>query len=247
MSVSNSTFSGFRFKRFTVAHDMCAMKVGTDSIMLGSWTKPLNTDTEILDLGSGSGILSLMMAQQSVDHAHVIGVETDKKSFEQSVHNAENSMFDTKVKFVHSRIQQFYSSKRYQLIISNPPHFQTKNFQQAIADKHLHRMEARSQETLSYNELLRNVHRLLDTTGRFSCVIPTQNIHQFEGLAIQYGMYLSKRVDVHSGVYNVSIRSLLEFTYEKVIPDASRLVIYDTNGSYSEEYRALCKDFYLDF
>jgi len=247
MPVLNSKFSGVRFKQFLVAHDMCAMKINTDSIILGSWTKPLDSDFEILDIGSGSGVLSLMMAQQSAEHAHITGVETDKKSFEQSIKNSLSTRFNAKIKFVQSRIQHFYSSQRYHLIISNPPHFQNKSSQHAIADKHLHRMEARSQETLSPDELLKNVDRLLDASGRFCCVLPTQMIIQFEGLALLYGLYLNKRLDVHSCANNISIRSLLEFSYKKHSPAVSSLVIYDAHGSYSEEYRALCHDFYVGF
>lgn len=245
MPVLNSKFSGVRFKQFLVAHDMCAMKINTDSIILGSWTKPFDSDFEILNIGSGSGVLSLMMAQQSVEHAHIIGVETDKKSFEQSIQNSLSTKFDAKIKFVQSRIQHFYSSQRYHLIISNPPYFQNNSSQQSIADKHLHQMEARSQKTLSPDELLKNVDRLLDPSGRFCCVLPTHMIIQFECLALPYGLYLNKRLDVHICANNISIRSLLEFTYKKHSPAVSSLVIYDANGSYSEEYKALCNDFYI--
>lgn len=245
MPVLNSKFRGVRFKQFLVAHDMCAMKINTDSIILGSWTKPLDRDFQILDIGSGSGVLSLMMAQQSAEHAHIIGVETDKKSFEQSIQNSLSTRFDAKIKFVQSRIQHFYSSQCYDLIISNPPHFQNEPAQHSIADKHLHRMEARSQETLSPDELLKNVDRLLDTSGRFCCVLPTHKIIEFEGLALLYGLYLNKRLDIHNCANNISIRSLLEFTYKQQRPAVSSLVIYDTHGSYSKEYRALCNDFHV--
>ncbi len=243
----NVPFAGFRFKQFSVAHDKCAMKVGTDSIMLGSWTQPNEDDVSILDIGSGSGVLTLMMAQQASNKAHIVGVETDYKAYRQSVVNAFNSPFNDQVNFVQAKIQHFYSSNKYQLILSNPPYYHLNQFQEGIADKHLQRIKARSQLTLSHDELLRHVHRLLESTGRFCCVIPTPLVHKFEHLALQYGLYLNQRLDVHSGIYNVSIRSLLTFSYQKSILATSRLVIYDTAGGYTPEYQSLCKDFYLNF
>lgn len=237
----------FRFKKFVVEHDRCAMKVGTDSIILGSWTEP-NNAKYILDIGSGSGILTLMMAQKASPKTMLTGVELDERAHDQSEQNVQRAHFPQAIKMLNADIKTIYPSQKYDLIITNPPYFKDE----IIAEQRRNpistsRNQARSQSSLSHDELCETASRMLSENGQFVCILPTQEIDAFIVKARAVGLLLEDRVEIHSNILAKSIRTILRFVFTSNVLNVSRLVIYDNDGEYTEEYKELCKDFYLNF
>lgn len=237
----------FRFKKFVIEHDRCAMKVGTDSIILGSWTKPVDAKY-ILDIGSGSGILTLMMAQKALPTAMITGVELDARAHEQSEQNVRRAGFGQAIKMLNADVKTIYPSKKYDLIISNPPYYKDE----IAADLRRNpisssRNQARSQACLSHEELCATASRMLAQDGQFVCILPTKEIEDFIVKAKSEGLVLEDRVEIHSYISAQSIRTLVRFVFVSKVLNVSRLVIYDSKGQYTKEYKSLCKDFYLNF
>jgi len=241
-SLSAERPEAFRFKKFVIEHDRCAMKVGTDSIILGSWTKPVDAKY-ILDIGSGSGILTLMMAQKALPTAMITGVELDARAHEQSEQNVRRAGFGQAIKMLNADVKTIYPSKKYDLIISNPPYYKDE----IAADLRRNpisssRNQARSQACLSHEELCATASRMLAQDGQFVCILPP-----FIVKAKSEGLVLEDRVEIHSYISAQSIRTLVRFVFASKVLNVSRLVIYDSKGQYTKEYKSLCKDFYLNF
>jgi tRNA1Val (adenine37-N6)-methyltransferase len=246
-SLSAERPEAFRFKKFVIEHDRCAMKVGTDSIILGSWTKPVDAKY-ILDIGSGSGILTLMMAQKALPTAMITGVELDARAHEQSEQNVRRAGFGQAIKMLNADVKTIYPSKKYDLIISNPPYYKDE----IAADLRRNpisssRNQARSQACLSHEELCATASRMLAQDGQFVCILPTKEIEAFIVKAKSEGLVLEDRVEIHSYISAQSIRTLVRFVFASKVLNVSRLVIYDSKGQYTKEYKSLCKDFYLNF
>jgi tRNA1Val (adenine37-N6)-methyltransferase len=236
----------FRFKHFTVEHDHCAMKVGTDSIALGSWVEPGNS-IHILDIGSGCGLLALMMAQKSRADAKIVGVEIDESAFLQSCINTKKSPFPARINMFNHDILDFKPSRKFDLIISNPPYFQKTSLYNKVKGNHQAREIARSQHSLNHSDLLSCVSRLLDQEGKFSAILPYDVMSEFLDKAKLYGLHIAERVDLYNSTKTKPIRTMFTLMPHANNLNVSRLVIYDDKGQYSDEYKTLCKDFYLNF
>lgn len=241
--------AGFQFKQFYVRHDRCAMKVGTDSIMLGSWAEP-GLAQHILDIGSGSGVLSLIMAQKSVDSASVLGIDLDEDAVQQATENAQSSPWHSKVRFAHQDAATYQPKVAFDLIISNPPYYVPKQGDltpgeaQYIAPQ---RRQARHTLALTHHALLQTVKRALSPKGRFVCVLPMDYANLLLEVAVVHGLHCARRTDVRSTLRKPLTRSLLELGPIAKPCESDTLTIHHPLGGYSDEYRALCQDFYLDF
>ena len=229
----------FRFKQFTVFHDKCAMKVGVDGVTIGAWAD-VNGAKSILDVGCGSGLIALMLAQRS--DAEVTAVDIDAQSILQSGVNIENSPWKERISLLHSSFQNFAESYsgQFDLIVSNPPFFinSLKNPSQS-------RAVARHTDTLLHEDLVKNAKKLLAENGKFCVILPVLEGEQFIELAENEGLFCSQKVSVFPNLEKPAKRLLLEFKNEKNVCLESKITIEKERGVYTDEYRELVKDFYL--
>lgn len=229
----------FRFKQFTVFHDKCAMKVGVDGVTLGTWADVSNAKS-ILDVGCGSGLIALMLAQRS--EAEITAVDIDAQCILQSDENIENSPWKERISLVHSSFQDFAEnySGQFDLIVSNPPFFinSLKNPLQS-------RAVARHTDTLLHEDLVKNAKKLLAENGMFCVILPVLEGKQFIELAENEGLICSQKVSVFPNLEKPAKRLLLEFKNEKTDCHESKITIEKERGVYTDEYRELVKDFYL--
>ena len=236
--------SHFNFKQFSVQQDLCSMKVGTDGVLLGAWT---NTDNarRILDIGTGTGLIALMLAQRST--ANITAVDAEANACEQAKINFDDSPWADRLQLVQSKIQDFYSDYLFDLIVSNPPYFSGY-----YSSDDLSRDIARSADILlPYEDLIAAAKRLLKADGRLSLILPANQQEKIVTIANQNGLALSRLTFVKTKNTKESKRILLEFvnTSNQVKAIIDELIIQsDDNGRvYTQEYIHLTKDFYLAF
>jgi len=238
----------FKFKEFTVKQDKCAMKIGTDGVLLGAWASLKNNPNSILDIGSGTGIIALQIAQRS-DAEIIDALEIDDNAYEQTVENFENSDWGDRLFCYHASVQQFINEidDKYDLIISNPP-FYNDDFE----TKSKARNTARFTSSLSFNELLISVSKLLEKDGLFSTIIPFKEEQHFIELASKAHLFPSRMCRVKGTPKSKIKRSILEFSF-LAMPDGrqeseieiTELIIELERHQYTKEYVALVQDFYL--
>ena len=230
----------FKFKQFSIQQDKAAMKVGTDGVLLGVWTE-LDNPYSILDIGSGTGLISLMMAQRS--NAEVIdAVELEDNAYEQTVENFENSDWGDRLFCYHASFQEFVNEidDTYDLIISNPP-FYNSTYKELDSERAL----ARHSESLSYNELLLGVSKLLSPNGSFSVIIPFNEEENFIKIANEYLLFSNRITRVRGLVQSKIKRSLIQFSFTQKTIKETELIIEKERHNYTNEYKNLVKDFYL--
>jgi tRNA1Val (adenine37-N6)-methyltransferase len=236
---------GFQFKQFTIEHDACAMKVGTDSIMLGSWVEPKSVQ-RILDIGTGSGLLGIMLAQKAQDTCLIDGIDIDAVAISQAQRNAKNCPWAERLSFYHISLQQFSFDNGYDLIVSNPPYFPIN-----VSANKTHyaksRPNARQTIELDHATLLQEVAKHLSENGKFCCVLPVDVAKVFEVHAKSVGLYCTRELQVQPKHKTHVTRLLLEFSCIKKTKTCAQLSIYNHLGRYSKEYIVLCKDYYLNF
>ena len=232
----------FQFKQFSVSQDQCAMKIGTDGVLLGAWTPINNCPKAILDIGTGTGIIALMLAQRS-DAQQIDALEIDENAYEQAVDNFENSQWGDRLFCFHAGLDEFIEEPEdeYDLIVSNPP-FYTDDFQSENEQRDL----ARFQEAMPFEDLVEAAALLLSKTGIFSVIIPFKEEEKFIALANEYDLFPIKITRVKGTPTAEIKRSLLAFSQLKLDSFSSdELVIETSRHQYTAEYIALTKDFYL--
>ena len=230
----------FRFKKFEISQDQCAMKINTDGVLLGAWANA-SQKSRILDIGTGTGVIAIMLAQRS-DAKEIVGVEIDALSYEESLQNMKSSAWSQHLFAVHKPIQEYAktSKKKFDLIVSNPPFFTGGTFsstQKRTLVKHTIK--------LPHNELLIAVKLLLELHGEFSLILPYIEGLRFVELAEQYNLYCKKICEVKSFQDSPIERLLLSFQRTKVKVERGTLYIRNRDGSYAEPYKTLTRDFYL--
>lgn len=231
----------FKFKNFTINQDQCAMKIGTDGVLLGAWASLENQPFSVLDIGAGTGILSLMMAQRS--HAELIdALEIDDHTYEQCVENFEQSPWGDRLFCYHTSLQAFVDEieDQYDLIICNPPFYaedyKTKNSQRDLA---------RFQDAMPFEHLLESASKLLSENGIFSVIIPYKEESHFTDIALKFGLNLNKILHVKGTPDSEVKRSLMAFSFRESEIIKDRLTIEVGRHEYTPEYINLTKDFYL--
>jgi tRNA1Val (adenine37-N6)-methyltransferase len=230
----------FSFKQFTVFHDKCAMKVGIDGVLLGAWASIENAD-HILDIGTGTGLVALMIAQRSL--AKVTGIDIDRDAVFQANENIEKSPWPARVDVQESSLQKFAATSGlfFDLIVSNPPYF--VNSLKAPSDS---RTAARHTDSLTHEELIENAIRLLNPAGRICIILPINEGLQCVDFAQSKGLYCTKQVTVFPKPAAAAKRLLLEFSFISGQKEVSELVIEaEVRHHYSPEFTELAKDFYL--
>lgn len=249
----------FRFKQFTVWHDRCAMKVGTDGVLLGAWC-PMAVDSlqlivnsrkhkefRVLDIGTGSGLIALMLAQRTcaVDSLQLTvgidAIDVDEVAVEQATYNFEQSLWAEQLHAYQSSLQEWHSAIKYDLIVSNPPYFQA-----SLKNPDSQRATARHTDTLSYTELIQHASRLLQEDGTLALVLPFEAKEDIVALAEAHALYPTQITHVHSKPGKPAKRLLIAFSPITHGEYATHTFYIESEDSpRSAEYKALTKEFYL--
>lgn len=236
--MSNTPFS---FKQFTVNQDQCAMKIGTDGVLLGAWASLKKKPLSVLDIGAGTGVLSLMLAQRS--NAELIdAIEIDDYAYEQCVHNFEHSPWGDRLFCYHASLDEFTNEidDKYDLIISNPP-FYSEQYKTTNSP----RDTARFQDAMPFKHLINSASKLLSDNGLFSVIIPYKEESHFIDLALKANLYINHVLHVKGNPSSEIKRSLLEFSFQKSNVEINELIIETKRHQYTQDYINLTKDFYL--
>ncbi len=231
----------FNFKQFHVNQDRCAMKIGTDGVLLGAWTPLINNPFNILDIGAGTGILSLMLAQRS-NAEQIDAIEIDEDAYEQCVENFEASPWGDKLFCFHAGLDEFVDEPEdeYDLIISNPP-FYTDDYKSDNTSRDL----ARFEDALPFEELIEAAALLLSDNGIFSVIIPFKEEERFVSMCKELDLFPLKITRVKGTPTSEIKRSLLAFCRIEQTALIDELVIEISRHNYTPEYIELTKEFYL--
>ena len=232
----------FSFKQFTVQQDKCAMKIGTDGVLLGAWCPIDNNPFSVLDIGAGTGILSLMLAQRS-NAEQIDSLEIDEEAYEQCVENFENSPWSDRLFCFHAGLDEFVDEPEdeYDIIISNPP-FYSEDYKTDSSQRDL----ARFQDALPFEDLIEAADILLSENGIFAVIIPYKEEERFIDLCAEVELFPVKVTRVKGSYTTPIVRSLLAFKrYKLSVLTADELVIEINRHEYTDDYINLTKDFYL--
>ena len=238
----------FSFKQFTIEQDRCAMKIGTDGVLLGAWTAIQDNTYNILDIGSGTGIIALMLAQRSIADT-IEAIELDGDAFEQCTENFENSPWRDRLFCFHAGFDEFvdeYTEEEpdeyelYNLIVSNPPFYSEE-----VTSGNSARDSARQNTSLPFDELLEGVSKLLTKKGSFSTIIPFKEEVNFIEIAKEFNLFPKRITRVKGNPETEIKRSLLELTFTQTETVIDALIIEKERHIYTNAYKELTKDFYL--
>jgi tRNA1Val (adenine37-N6)-methyltransferase len=235
--------TSFAFKQFIVKQDRCAMKVGTDAVLLGAWVLP-NGSKHILDIGTGTGVIALMLAQKT--QAHIDAIDIDEEAFLQAKQNALDSKFARQITVTQTSLQHYSNAtaQKYNLIVTNPPYFE-----QSLKSSDEQRSHARHADVLPFEELLDGVLKLLDEKGKFCLILPTLEAIKFRALAEKRGLHLSKLLRVKSRIdKETDKRHMMQFEVKPTEFSENTIAIeLEERHQYTEDYKDLTKDYYINF
>jgi tRNA1Val (adenine37-N6)-methyltransferase len=250
----------FRCKQFSVAQDRCAMKVNTDSLILGSWIDTGEAKT-VLDIGTGTGILALMMAQKTNDAADIQAIEVDKNAAQQANVNVKASKWSKRISVHHQALEVYKPKTNFDIIVSNPPYFEHNNKPtNAFASQTNARQSARQTALLTPTALFKFAANNLSIEGSLYCVYPYRRMVEIEQAALAFNLVVTGCLVVkhnsESDPYLCAFRFQAhraksmnnENAAGSLVKEAySTLDIRDHNGEYSSAFKALCRAFYLKF
>lgn len=219
----------FQFKQFTIEQELCAMKVGTDGVLLGAWA---HGGRRVLDVGTGTGVIALMMAQRCLE-AQVTAIDIDERAIKQARQNVLQSPFVERISVLQQAVQEHLGE--YESIVSNPPFF-IDSLQAPDEQRNM----ARHTATLSYGELMKAAYRLLTDDGEFSVVVPFDYRHRMEDEAVFVGFFPSRVCGVKTTERKPAKRYLLAFRKHPCPCEKTEITIGD------EAYNRLTQDFYLN-
>lgn len=230
----------FQFKQFTVWHDRCAMKVGTDAVLLGAWADADADAVErVLDVGCGSGVIALMLAQR-FPQAHVTGVELDAEAALQARENVLASPWADRLEVVQEDFCNYHPAMGFDLIVSNPPYFID-----ALRPPMEERSLARHAAGLNYETLFRRSGELLTAHGRVCVILPTEVERMAVDAAAKNGLYVDRKVRVFTKEGKPQRRVMLSFVTDVLPVETTDLFLMNADGSDADAYRELTADFYL--
>lgn len=237
----------FRFKQFEIKQADSAMKVGTDGIILGAWAKTIGSESKILDIGTGTGLLALMMAQRC-PNATIHAVEIEPRAAQEAALNARNSPWADRITVFEQPFQQFAIDKanqgqKYDLIVSNPPYF-NGTYKSVMAE----RTAARHVELLSSDDIINGVIQILDpTNGRFNAIFPYEVGAVFIAKAAAKLLYCNQICNITPKHGRQIKRIAAQFILNRIAPTQEHLTISNENNTYTPEFINLTQDFYIKF
>lgn len=234
----------FRFKQFAMSNTLSAMKIGTDGVLLGAWAciSPEVESPRVLDVGCGTGVVGLMIAQRYPD-ASVTCIDISEKAVAECAGNIATSPFAGRMTVSHDDFLLFNTASHYDLIVSNPPYFKD-SLQSPGAERTL----ARHDDSMPLPEMMKKATELLPANGRVALVLPVEREDDVIFAASVAGLQPVRRCDVLTVERKPPRRTLWEFSPSPASQcQCNRLIIHDQSGDYSKEYVSLLKDFYLAF
>ncbi len=228
----------FKFKKFTIVQDRCAMKVGTDGCLLGGWFNCSNSKN-ILDAGCGSGLIAIMAAQRC--NARITGIEIDENAARQAIENVNNSPWKERIKIVNKDLRDYNSEEKFDTIVCNPPYFVN-----SLKCDDSSRTLARHSDSLSSNEFFSKCAEISTNVSMVSIIIPSDIIDEWQSSAKEHGFYTKRITYIRTTPQKVPKRVLIEFvrTMTKT-PEEKTLILEYTHGEYSDEAKNILRDFYL--
>ena len=235
--------STFHFKQFSVQNEKSAMKVNTDSVLLGAWAEIHKAAKTGLDIGSGTGILALMMAQK-YPNLEITGVEIEKNAFEESDFNFKNSPYKERLQAVNLPLQQLSPELKFDCIITNPPYFDND-----LKNEDENKKTARHTDSLTFLELIQFVENSLSSIGNFSLILPLIESEIFRKITEKTTLHLTKIAFIKPNKNKEVNRVLMSFSKTKIDPESyweETFCVYQSHQVYSERHHELTKDFYLE-
>lgn len=231
----------FRFKQFEIRQQHSAMKVGTDGVLLGAWAD-IRSSKQILDIGTGTGLIALMAAQRT-QSSKIDAIEIDGASYHEALTNVENSPWKKRITLFHDSLQEYSQrvDRKYSNILSNPPFFNSGSISPEKS-----RSVARHDFNLTNDDLLKCCQKLLTEDGIVSLILPTKEGEEFIQRATGYKFFLKRKTLFQAKVDKKPERLLLEFSFKKEEIIYDHLIHYTYEGRWSKDYIQLTKDFYLN-
>ncbi len=230
----------FQFKQFIIHQDKCAMKVCTDACILGAWFgAKLPASINILDIGSGTGLLIMMLAQNTA--AEIDGIEIDLPAFKQLQENVHQNEWRKRIRVFPGDVRNFSFPHPYDFIITNPPFYENDLQSESTAEQ-----TAKHSKDLRLDELLFAINRNLKSTGSFGILLPQHRVAEFQEKARKAGFYLSEKLSIRQTFQHPAFRSVMQFSKIPVrFAPEYELVIQSKDGGYTPEFTSLMKPYYL--
>ena len=230
----------FQFKQFTIHQQYCAMKVGTDGTLLGAWALASESPCRILDIGTGTGLIALMMAQR-YPQAKVTAIDIDDGAVRQAKENVSASPFADRINVIKADVLTFEEEEKYDSIVCNPPFFED-----SLTCPDPQRTEARHTVSLGYRQLMEAAFRLLKDDGHFSLIIPSDCRERLESEAHLRGFFLSRVCSIQTTPKKAPKRYMIELTKQPVNEvDTTNGILESSPQVRSDWYRELTKEFYI--
>lgn len=230
----------FQFKQFKIIQEKSAMKVNTDGVLIGAWVNVEGAKT-VLDIGAGTGLISLMIAQRS--DAIITGVEIEKNAAEEAVQNVLNSKWSNRVFIQNISFQDFSATteNKFDLIVSNPPFFSN-----SVKNANPHLSMARHNHLLPFADIVLGTKKLLSNNGSLALILPYEQTIEFIKIASEEKLFLHRLTEVKPFPDKEPNRCLMEFSKEELVVQKVQMSVYDESKTdFSEEFKMLARDFYL--
>jgi tRNA1Val (adenine37-N6)-methyltransferase len=229
----------FQFKQFKIVQAKCAMKVSTDSCLFGAWVaSQIKQEQSLLDIGAGTGLLGLMIAQKSA--GNIDAIEIEKKCFEQLKENVENCIWKERFNLYQGDIREFLTEKKYDLIVSNPP-FHEKQLESGNEKVNL----ARHSNQLSLEQLFESTNRMLDLNGTFYLLLPHYRKKECIELASTFELFPQRIMSVMQTQEHSPFRCMISFSRKNSLIKENTIVIRDKSNQYTKDFIELLSDYYL--
>jgi tRNA1Val (adenine37-N6)-methyltransferase len=234
----------FQFKQFRIIQERSAMKVGMDGVLLGAWADTPGAE-RILDIGTGTGLIALMMAQKN-NSAKIDAIEIDPEAFVEAKMNFQKSPWENRIRIECCAFQDFAerTDRKYDLIVSNPPFFAKDGLKAPVQN----RAQARHSNSLPLDALISGTTNLLAENGRIALVLPVESLLEIKSLAISNHLHLSRLCRIKPNPLKPDFRILIELTQKECVTNEEQLMIeFEKHHDYTPEYKELTRDFYLKF
>ena len=225
----------FRFQKFDILQHKNVFRVGTDGVLLGALCQVENAQ-KILEVGTGTGLISLMLAQRNAN-AEITALDLNEDAVKLAQENFKNSPFSERLQVFHQDFKTFESQKEYDFVVCNPPFFEENNSVKDIL--------ARQQIELTFRNLIEKASKILSSEGIFSVIIPSESAQEFENLAEDFDLYLVRKVNIFGIENGVLKRNVLEFSKKKSALETLDFTIEKSPRKYSDQYLELTKEFHV--
>ena len=225
----------FRFQKFDILQHKNVFRVGTDGVLLGALCQVENAQ-KILEVGTGTGLISLMLAQRNAN-AEITALDLNEDAVKLAQENFKNSPFSKRLQFFHQDFKIFESQKEYDFVVCNPPFFEENNSVKDIL--------ARQQVELTFRNLIEKASKILSSEGIFSVIIPSESAQEFENLAQDFDLHLVRKINIFGIENGVLKRNVLEFSKKKSALETLDFTIEKSPRKYSDQYLELTKEFHV--